>query len=74
MVNEMIKEISELQDEFCKKGATSFSEEELTQIKNYLTQISLSVDKMTLEKEEIYKSINQVRSILRSHDNENKNS
>jgi hypothetical protein len=72
MVDEMIKEVNDLQDDFLSKRQ-SLSEEDLRQVKNYLTGISLAVDRMAAEKEQVYKLINNIRDIIKSHD-ENKNS
>lgn len=63
MVNQMIEEVNNLKDDFFSKQS-SLSPEELIQMKNYLTDIKLSLNKMADEKEEIYKSINRIRKIL----------
>ena len=63
MVNQMTEEVNNLKDDFFSKQS-SLSPEELIQMKNYLTDIKLSLNKMADEKEEIYKSINRIRKIL----------
>lgn len=68
----MIKEVKKLRDEFLNKRK-SLTEKELVQVKNSLTSIGLAVDKMAAGKEEIYKLINSIRSIIKSYD-ENENS
>jgi hypothetical protein len=67
MVNEMLNDVLSLKDEFFDK-IKFLTEDELIQIKNSLSQISLAVDKMAAEKKEVYKLINDIRDIIDSHD------
>lgn len=46
------------------KKRLSISEQELIKIKNKLTQITLSADRMASEKNEIYKTVEEIRKIL----------
>lgn len=66
-MDKLVKEVTDLQKEFNQKRG-SFSDEELREIMNDLTSLNLAADRMTAEKENIYKLTDHIRTILGSHD------
>jgi len=62
-IEEIKSDLEELRDVYAQKGM-KLSFEERSQIKNRLTAIQLSAEKMAAEKENIYKLTTEIRQIL----------
>ena len=73
MVERMIKDVEETRDEFLNKFE-KISAQDLIRVKNTLTGINISIEKMSVEKENIYKAINDIRNILKSIDDKKQDS
>ena len=73
MVERMIKDVEETRDEFLNKFE-KIPAKDLIKVKNTLTGINISIEKMSVEKENIYKAINDIRNILKSIDDKKQDS
>jgi hypothetical protein len=50
-----------------RESKISLTKEDLRQINNTLVDISLSTDKMMIERDNIYKKIEEIKNILDTH-------
>lgn len=73
MVEEIIKEVEGLKDQFLQLTSKDLTADQLRQVYNDLTAINIEVDRLTTSREEIYKRTENIKQILHSHD-ENKSS
>jgi hypothetical protein len=67
MVDEMLKEVNDLKDQFFSMPG-KLDAEELRTVYNSLAAINLAVDSIVMAKDMVFRETQNIRQILHSHD------